>query len=95
MINLNWCNVNARQNRRTRAAAAGTVFPGAGDQRVQGVPVGDRQTLGPMAVDDDIFRVRDWRRDGSGPRSPAHSKRLTALYFSGALSARRARHRPG
>jgi uncharacterized protein with von Willebrand factor type A (vWA) domain len=68
--------------------------------RVQGVLVGDRETLGLMEVADDIFWVRDWRRHGSGPVkagsfSPVHSKSLTALYFPGALSARAARHRPG
>ena len=68
--------------------------------RLQGVLVGDRETLGLMEVADDIFWVRDWRRHGSGPvkagsLSPVHSKRLTALYFPGALSARAARHKPG
>jgi uncharacterized protein with von Willebrand factor type A (vWA) domain len=68
--------------------------------RVQGVLVGDRETLGLMEVADDIFWVRDWRRHGGGPVkagsfSPVHSKSLTALYFPGALSARAARHRPG
>lgn len=68
--------------------------------RVQGVLVGDRETLGLMEVADDIFWVRDWRRHGGGPLkagsfSPVHSKSLTALYFPGALSARAARHKPG
>ena len=68
--------------------------------RVQGVLVGDRETLGLMEVADDIFWVRDWRRHGggrvtAGSFSPVHSKSLTALYFPGALSARAARHRPG
>jgi uncharacterized protein with von Willebrand factor type A (vWA) domain len=68
--------------------------------RVQGVLVGDRETLGLMEVADHIFWVRDWRRHGSGPVkagsfSPVHSKSLTALYFPNALSARAARHRPG
>ena len=68
--------------------------------RVQGVLVGDRETLGLMDVADDIFWVRDWRRHGDGPQrsgafSPVHSKSLTALYFPGALSARAARHKPG
>ncbi|MBL8350239.1 MAG: VWA domain-containing protein [Burkholderiaceae bacterium] len=67
--------------------------------RVQGVLVGDRETMGLMEVSDDIFWVRDWRRHGGGPVkagsfSPVHSKSLTALYFPGALSARAARHRP-
>lgn len=69
--------------------------------RVQGVLVGDRETMGLMDVADDIFWVRDWRRHGqasgrnTGSFSPVHSKSLTALYFPNALSARAARHRPG
>ncbi len=68
--------------------------------RVQGVLVGDRETMGLMEVCDDIFWVRDWRRHGDGPAkagafSPVHSKSLTALYFPNALSARAARHKPG
>ncbi|MDT7837875.1 VWA domain-containing protein [Aquabacterium sp. OR-4] len=71
--------------------------------RVQGVLVGDRETLGLMEVADDIFWVRDWRRHGPADAtrgggtafSPVHSKSLTALYFPNALSARAARHRPG
>jgi uncharacterized protein with von Willebrand factor type A (vWA) domain len=68
--------------------------------RVQGVLVGDRETMGLMEVCDDIFWVRDWRRHGDGPAragafSPVHSKSLTALYFPNAISARAARHKPG
>jgi uncharacterized protein with von Willebrand factor type A (vWA) domain len=67
--------------------------------RVQGVLVGDRETLGLMEVADDIFWVRDWRRHATGGEpqgfSPVHSKSLTALYFPGALSRRAVRHRPG
>ena len=67
--------------------------------RVQGVLVGDRETMGLMEVADSIFWVRDWRRHGPGPQraggfSPVHSKSLTALYFPNALSGRAARHRP-
>ncbi len=69
--------------------------------RVQGVLVGDRETMGLLEVCDDIHWVRDWRRyadaaqggDGRG-YSPVHSKSLTALYFPNALSGRAARHRP-
>jgi uncharacterized protein with von Willebrand factor type A (vWA) domain len=65
--------------------------------RVQGVLVGDRETLGLMDVADDIHWVRDWRRygpDGERPAfSPVHSQSLTALYFPNALSDRAARHR--
>lgn len=67
--------------------------------RVQGVLVGDRETLGLMEVCDDIFWVRDWRRHGdqagASGFSPVHSKSLTALYFPNALSPRAARHRQG
>ncbi len=67
--------------------------------RVQGVLVGDRETMGLLDVCDDIFWVRDWRRHGDGEQanagSPVHSKSLTALYFPNALSERAARHRAG
>lgn len=67
--------------------------------RVQGILVGDRETMGLLEVCDDIHWVRDWRRyadaaeggDGKG-YSPVHSKSLTALYFPNALSPRAARH---
>ena len=68
--------------------------------RVQGVLVGDRETLGLLEVCDDIHWVRDWRRYASDAReahadgfTPVHSKSLTALYFPNALSERAARHR--
>ena len=70
--------------------------------RVQGVLVGDRETMGLLEVCDHIHWVRDWRRhagDGKDVRpsafSPVHSQSLTALYFPNALSGRAARHRPG
>lgn len=54
--------------------------------RVQGVLIGDRETIGFLEVADSIFPVRDWRRyGGSGADSPIHSHRLTAMYFPGAL----------
>jgi uncharacterized protein with von Willebrand factor type A (vWA) domain len=67
--------------------------------RVQGVLVGDRETMGLLEVCDDIHWVRDWRRhdEGADTRagfSPVHSKSLTALYFPNALSPRAARHSP-
>ncbi|MBE0549042.1 MAG: VWA domain-containing protein, partial [Rubrivivax sp.] len=68
--------------------------------RVQGVLVGDRETMGLMDVADDIHWVRDWRCHADAPDaavrgsfSPVHSKSLTALYFPNALSDRAARHR--
>lgn len=66
--------------------------------RVQGILVGDRETMGLLEVCDDIFWVRDWRRYASDPAqshadgfTPVHSKSLTALYFPNALSDRAAR----
>ena len=71
---------------------------------VQGLLVGDRETLGMLDVCDAIHWVRDWRRhaDDAGPErakgseartfSPVHSQSLTALYFPNALSAHAARH---
>jgi uncharacterized protein with von Willebrand factor type A (vWA) domain len=54
--------------------------------RVQGVLIGDRETLGLLEVCDHIFAVPDWRRFG-GVRveSPVHTPSLTALYFPAAL----------
>ncbi len=64
---------------------------------VQGVLVGDRETMGLLEVCDAIHWVRDWRRhadDDAQARapSPVHSKSLTALYFPNALSTHAARH---
>lgn len=61
--------------------------------RVQGVLVGDRETMGLLEVCDAIHWVRDWRRHAGGAapsdgHSPVHSKSLTALYFPNALSER-------
>ncbi|MBI5923635.1 MAG: VWA domain-containing protein [Betaproteobacteria bacterium] len=54
--------------------------------RVQGVLVGDRETIGFLTVADNIYNIRDWRRfGGSNVASPIHSHRLTAMYFPGAL----------
>jgi uncharacterized protein with von Willebrand factor type A (vWA) domain len=54
--------------------------------RVQGILIGDRETIGLLELADDIFWVRDWRHYGpSHADSPVHSKSLTALYFPGAL----------
>ena len=66
--------------------------------RVQGVLVGDRETMGLLEVCDNIFWLRDWRRfDTDTPRRegfvPVHTASLTALYFPNALSPRAARHR--
>jgi uncharacterized protein with von Willebrand factor type A (vWA) domain len=58
--------------------------------RVQGVLIGDRETVGFLEIADAIFPVRDWRRfgttgDAHAAESPVHTHRLTALYFPGAL----------
>jgi uncharacterized protein with von Willebrand factor type A (vWA) domain len=54
--------------------------------RVQGVLIGDRETLGLLEVCDRIYTVRDWRRfGGQNVESPVHSASLTALYFPAAL----------
>lgn len=54
--------------------------------RVQGVLIGDRETVGLLEIADDIFPVRDWRKfGGANAESPVHSHRLTAMYFPGAL----------
>ena len=53
--------------------------------RVQGVLIGDRETIGLIELADDIFWVRDWRHYGAGGESPVHDKSLTAMYFPNAL----------
>jgi uncharacterized protein with von Willebrand factor type A (vWA) domain len=54
--------------------------------RVQGVLIGDRETVGLRELCDNIFWVREWRRFGGGSvGSPVHDKSLTAIYFPGAL----------
>ncbi len=65
--------------------------------RVQGLLIGDRETMGLLEVCDHIHWVRDWRRfdtAASSPPgfSPVHSRSLTALYFPNALSERAAKH---
>ncbi|MBK6864531.1 MAG: VWA domain-containing protein [Ideonella sp.] len=64
--------------------------------RVQGVLVGDRETLGLLETCDDIYWLRGWRRfEGDAPQRegfvPVHTPSLTAIYFPGALSPRAAR----
>jgi uncharacterized protein with von Willebrand factor type A (vWA) domain len=54
--------------------------------RVQGVLIGDRETLGLLEVCDSIYPVRNWRRFGGvHVESPVHTPALTALYFPAAL----------
>ena len=53
--------------------------------RVQGVLIGDRETIGLRELADDIFWVKDWRHYGAGGECPVHDKSLTAMYFPNAL----------
>ena len=54
--------------------------------RIQGVLVGDRETVGFLEIADDIYWMRDWRRWGSGETErPGATRSLTARYFAGAL----------
>jgi len=60
--------------------------------RVQGILIGDRETIGMLELADDVFWVRDWRRFGDWDAgSPVHSKSLTATYFPRALRSPEAR----
>jgi len=73
-------------------AAAVARAKAARGLRIQGVLVGDRETIGLLELSDDVFWVRDWRRFGGGDGgSPVHSKSLTAIYFPGALRSEAAR----
>ena len=57
--------------------------------RVQGVLIGDRETVGFLEIADHIFPLRDWRKYGGDATDfPVHSHRLTAMYFPGALRSR-------
>ena len=71
----------------TREIAAATARAKAElGLRVQGVLIGDRETIGMLELADDIFWVRDWRRYGGlNAGSPVPTKSLTAIYFPGAL----------
>lgn len=53
--------------------------------RVQGVLIGDRETIGLRELCDNIYWLKDWRRFGAGGESPVHTQSLTALYFPNAL----------
>ncbi|MGY0194891.1 VWA domain-containing protein [Leptothrix sp. BB-4] len=66
--------------------------------RVQGILIGDRETMGLLETCDAIHWLRDWRRFESGQplreaTVPVHTASLTALYFPNALSARASRHK--
>ncbi len=55
--------------------------------RVQGVLVGDRETMGLREVCDDIFWVHDWRRFGhrhGQSETVVHDRNLTGIYFPNA-----------
>ncbi len=61
--------------------------------RVQGVLIGDRESVGFLEIADAIYPVRDWRRyGGSDADSPVHSHRLTACIFRALCAARKASH---
>ncbi len=56
--------------------------------RVQGILIGDRETVGFLEIADDIHWLRDWRRYGAGEAAspgPGATRSLTAQYFAGAL----------
>jgi uncharacterized protein with von Willebrand factor type A (vWA) domain len=54
--------------------------------RVQGVLVGDRETIGMKELADAIFWVRDWRQYGQAKfDSPLQSNKLTEMFFPAAL----------
>lgn len=54
--------------------------------RVQGILIGDRETIGLLEITDHIHWVRDWRHYGAAAaESPMPTKSLTAMYFPGAL----------
>jgi hypothetical protein len=66
---------------------------------VQGILVGDRETMGMLDICDHIHWLRDWRRfEGETPAKeafvPVHSQSLTALYFPNALGVNAAKVRP-
>jgi uncharacterized protein with von Willebrand factor type A (vWA) domain len=53
--------------------------------RVQGVLVGDRESVGFLEIADNIYPIRDWRRyGGSNTHPPIHPPPPTPLYFPGA-----------
>jgi len=57
--------------------------------RVQGMLIGDRETVGFLEIADDIHWLRDWRRYGGMDEAqspgPGATRSLTARYFAGAL----------
>lgn len=71
----------------TRASAAALVQAKAEKGlRVQGVLVGDRETIGMKELADSIFWVRDWRQYGKARfDSPLQSSKLTEMFFPSAL----------
>jgi uncharacterized protein with von Willebrand factor type A (vWA) domain len=55
--------------------------------RIQGILIGDRETVGFLEIADDIHWLRDWRRYGAGEAlpGPGATRSLTAQFFAGAL----------
>lgn len=54
--------------------------------RVQGVLIGDRDTVGMLDVCNTIFRVKDWRRLGEEGATPTDGGALSRRYFPGIFS---------
>ena len=54
--------------------------------RVQGILIGDRETIGMRRICSDIYWLKDWRAFGEGGDCPIHDKSLTAIYFPQALT---------
>lgn len=55
--------------------------------RVQGILIGDRETLGLRKTCDEIYWVRNWRRFGlrhGQEAPPVHDRNLTGIYFPNA-----------
>lgn len=54
--------------------------------RVQGVLIGDRDTVGMLDVCNTIFRVKDWRKLGAEDAARGDGGALSRLYFPGIFS---------
>jgi uncharacterized protein with von Willebrand factor type A (vWA) domain len=62
--------------------------------RIQGVLIGDRETIGFLEIADDIYWMRDWRRyEGGDTELPGATRSLTATYFPRALRTSQERGR--
>ena len=64
--------------------------------RVQGILIGDRETVGFLEIAAHILWLRDWRRYGAGEAAapgPGATRSLTAQFFAGALRTAENRER--